>query len=145
MECHFLQTHLIKVYVIQYVFSNVSCRKIMMIKCRKLSPHITHCCCILLFTGLLNERYFYVQWVTVFKLTALPYYSKKTTGRETYQPASHWKVGLCCHSKGRTVEPACPTGLKKNAISHFLGLHCCSTSLMQDTHRLLHMKFCTVS
>lgn len=87
------------------------------------------------YPGLLLEKHFYVLWVTVFKLTP-SCYSENSTGRETHKHASHGKAGPCCHSKKENCELICPTGLKKYAISHFLGLHCYNLHLMQDSHRL---------
>lgn len=35
VECHFFQTHLIKAYIIQYVFNKISCTKITIISYRE--------------------------------------------------------------------------------------------------------------
>lgn len=143
-KCCFLQTHLIKACIFQYVFDNVPCRKIMIISCRKLSPVSEYLCrySLLPVTGLLTEKHFYVLWVTVFKLTTPSPYLEKSTGREIHQHASHGELGPC-HLKGGSVELVCPTGLKKYFISHFLGLHCYNSQLNvrhseASTHEIWH-------
>ena len=82
--------------------------------------------------------------IDCFKLIAPSRFSEKNAGRETNHHVYHWEVGPCCHSRGRNVELACPTSLKKYAISRLQNFTAIIHSLMQDTHRLLHMKFGTV-
>lgn len=140
-----LQTHLIRAYIIQYIFDNVPCRKIMIISCRKLSPVSEYP-----FPLLSSACHWTFKWkiflrpvIDSFELIAPSRFSEKNTGRETNHHVYPWEAGPCCHSKGRNVEPACPTSLKKYAISQSLGLYCYNSPLnarhsQASTHEIWH-------